>query len=373
MWSGERLARAGLCSLMCHADADLGSLVAEHGAEQVWAGLIASERQTGLAGRSKRVGLSALAEATSASGSRFVIPGDDEWPREVDALATSGCVGGMGGPPFGLWLRGPGELPEWLGAAVALVGSRACSDYGTMAATDLAYELAADGWTIVSGGAYGIDAAAHRAALNAGGRTIAVLANGIDLAYPRGNAALLDRVAAHGLIATELPPGAGPTRPGFLARNRLIAAFAAGTVVVEASARSGARNTANWASSLGRSLMAVPGSIASAGSVTPHRLIRDGEATLVASLPDVAAVLAPVGCGPQLATGGEPRPLDSLSATELAVRECLPARGTRSAGEISLLTGIDMPTCLATLGQLSAKCWVQVTEDGSWKLDRPSA
>lgn len=370
-WSAERTARMGLCSLAAHASPELAALVAEHGPEEVWQAARRSGAESGFLARARRVVVEDLIAATLRLGARFVIPGDDEWPSQLGQLDVIEPVGHMVGAPCGLWVQGPGRLGEWSAESVAVVGSRACTEYGSMVAGDLAYELADERLAIVSGGAYGIDAAAHGGALAAQGRTIAVLANGVDEVYPKGNRALLERVIEAGLIVTELAPGERPTKPGFLARNRIIAALSLGTVVVEATARSGARNTATWTAMLGRSVMAVPGPVTSACSETPHRLIRDGEATLVASSADVRAVVAPTGLAPILPCGGPERPLDALSGTELAVRECLPGRGTRSAGEVAVLTGLDLPACLTALSQLECKELIEATPDGRWKLRRP--
>ena len=157
--------------------------------------------------------------------------------------------------------------------------------------------LSAAGWVIVSGGAYGIDVTAHHAALAHGGRTVVVLACGPDLAYPREHAGLLDDIAIRGAVVSEYPPGMPPARHRFLARNRVIAALARGTLVVEAARRSGTIVTALRASELGRPVMAVPGPVTSAISAGCHVLIRAGEAVLVTSAAEAASSL-PAGPAP---------------------------------------------------------------------------
>ena len=154
--------------------------------------------------------------------------------------------------------------------SVAIVGSRAATAYGSGIATDLAADLVEQGVTVLSGGAFGIDVAAHRGALAGGGPTVCVLASGVDVAYPPGHASIFASLARDQLLVSELPPSAHPTRVRFLARNRLIAAMSRGTVVVEAALRSGARNTAGWALGCGRPLMAVPGPVYSRASTTPR-------------------------------------------------------------------------------------------------------
>lgn len=372
IWDEERRARAGICAVTTVAEADFLALVAKFGPVEVWERLRSRDSRSSKAPWAQRLNMDELIGSTKSVGARFLIPTDDEWPGSLGDLAHLDPVGGLGGVPVGLWVRGPGSLADWAGKSVAIVGSRAATPYGSMVASDLAADLADAGWTVVSGGAYGIDAAAHRGAL-VEGRTVAVLASGVDELYPRGNKVVLEQVVARGLVVSELAPSQRPDRVGFLARNRLIAALSNATVVVEASRRSGAKNTATWASGLGRPLMAVPGPVTSDTSCTPHALIRDGVATLVTSASDVLSLLGPLGSVPEPDSLGEGRMLDDLSPTELRVREALPGRGNRSAGEVALLTGLDMNTCLATLTELEFRDLVAATSDGRWKISRPKA
>ena len=222
-----------------------------------------------------------LADA-QRKGIRLICPGDPEWPPQLDDLGTH--------HPYALWARG-NDLRAPCEQAVAVVGSRAASAYGTHVATDLAAGLAGSGWTVISGAAYGIDAAAHHGALLADGPTVAVLACGADIAYPRGHATLLATIATRGTIVSEYPPGQQVSRTRFLTRNRVIAALSAGTVVVEAGQRSGALTTARHAQKLSRPVMAVPGPVTSAQSAGCHQLIRDG-AACVTSTADILTHLA---------------------------------------------------------------------------------
>ncbi|HLZ36978.1 MAG TPA: DNA-processing protein DprA [Mycobacteriales bacterium] len=189
-------------------------------------------------------------ETVDRLGGRFVCPGDAEWPSQLDDLHAT--------RPFGLWLRGGSHLRLVAVRSVAVVGARAATAYGEHVSGELAADLADAGWAVVSGGAFGVDAASHRGALAAGGATVAVLASGIDVPYPRGHDTLFDRIAHEGLLVTDWPPGAAPARLRFLVRKRVIAALTRGTVVVEAAARSGALNTARHARELGRLVMAGP-------------------------------------------------------------------------------------------------------------------
>lgn len=226
-------------------------------------------------------------------GAHAVTPVDAEWPHAaLTALRPAAEAAQVDiAPPVCLWVRGAVALPSLPGRAVAVVGARAATAYGKHVAGELGYGIADRGWAVVSGGALGVDGAAHRGALAAGGRTIAVLPGGIDVPYPLAHAALLDRIGDDGLLITEAPPGQMPQRDRFLARNRLVAALSAGLVVVEAGIRSGTSVMAERAHQLGRPLMAVPGPVTSALSAGAHRLVRDSGATLVTSAADVLTEL----------------------------------------------------------------------------------
>jgi DNA processing protein len=184
--------------------------------------------------------------------------------------------------------------PMQLSGDLAIVGARAATAYGTHVAAEIAADLASQDWAIISGAAYGIDAAAHGGALAVSGCTIAVLACGPDIAYPREHRRLLAAVAARGAVISEYPPGRRPDRMRFLTRNRIIAALAlGGTIVVEAAARSGTLTTARHASDLGRPLIAVPGPVTSASSAGCHALIREQRATLITSAGDIITHVSP--------------------------------------------------------------------------------
>jgi DNA processing protein len=223
--------------------------------------------------------------AADRAGIRLICPGDPGWPPALDDLGAA--------RPYALWTRGPAHLSACSSRSAAIVGARAATAYGQHTAADLAASLAGQGWTTISGAAYGIDAAAHRGALDAGGITIAVLACGPDIPYPRAHRSLLDDITARGAVISEWPPGTPPGRSRFLLRNRVIAALACGTVVVEASERSGTLATAQHATALGRPLMAVPGSVTSPVSAGCHTLIRDHRAACVTSAADITAHVLP--------------------------------------------------------------------------------
>lgn len=373
-WSARRLAIAVLSYACDPGDQRLSRLVAAHGPEATVAGLRRGGDDSVWSRRTRAVDEHSLAQRATEHGLRLVTPDDPEWPWQLADFERGVQVGGMGGVPLGLWVGGTPRLDEWLGDGVAIVGARAATRYGEAVATEMAARLSSEAptYTVVSGGAYGIDAAAHRGALAAGGRSIGVYAGGLDEPYPRGNARIFEQLQADHLVISEVAPGVRVQRSSFLARNRLIAALTLGAVVVEAAARSGARNTATWASELGRIVMAVPGSVHSAASVGCHRLIRDAQATLVTDSDDVAALLAPVGSGPQLSVRGAQRPLDDLAPELLAVREAMPGRGVISAGELAGRCGQPVPEIVGQLIELEQLALVSRDENGQWRLKRPA-
>jgi DNA processing protein len=215
-------------------------------------------------------------------------------------------------PPPRLFLRGNGDHALLASAAVAIVGARACSPYGAQVARMLGRELAASGIVVVSGLARGIDAEAHRGALESSGQTVAVLGCGIDRNYPAAHASLAQRIAERGLIVSEYEPGVEPAPWRFPARNRIIAGLCAATVVVEARERSGALITADFALEEGREVFAVPGEITSALSAGTNALLRLG-ATPLTSAADVLEALG-VEAAPAEAQGSHPL-LELLPAT----------------------------------------------------------
>lgn len=371
-WSAERLARAALSQICEPARPGLARLVGEQGAEQVYQGLRSLGDDSAWGRRAKALDMADLVRAATHCGLRLVVPGDDEWPVQVADLDDVVPVGEMAGAAIALWAKGPVHLGEACAAGrppVAIVGSRSSTRYGDGVAGDLAARLSHE-FPVVSGGAYGIDVAAHRGALAAGGQTIAVMAGGLDAWYPRGNTAVLDQIAGQGLVISELAPGIRPTRAGFLARNRLIAALGAGSVIVEAAARSGALNTAHWTTALSRVLMAVPGPVTSSLSETPHRLIRDAEAVLVTGADDVRALLTPVGEQDELPLVGGARELDDLDQALLVVREALPARGDATVDEISMGSGVGVAAASAALVRLELMGLAGQSAPGRWRLVR---
>jgi len=295
------------------------------------------------------------------NGMRLVIPGDAEWPTQLDDLGDA--------RPLLLWLRGCADLRLSCVRSVSMVGSRAATGYGNHVAIEMAAALADHDVGVISGGAFGIDASSHRGAMAAGGDTVAVLAGGLEFGYPRSHADLFAAIAARGVLASECPPDRGPTRPGFLIRNRIIAALSRGTVVVEAALRSGALNSARHARELCRLVMAVPGPVTSEQSAGCHELLRDYGAMCVTCAADVLEHIGLPGEGAGSIRLGPATPRDGLDPVTTAVLEEVPARGGRGPASIAVRAGVDLDTALRCLGMLAADGFVERSDLG-WRAKR---
>jgi DNA processing protein len=316
--------------------------------------------------------------AFGESGIRIVCPGDPEWPGQLADLGDD--------QPYALWLRGNADLRFSCLRSVAIVGSRAATAYGSYVAAEFAASVAARGLAVVSGGAFGVDAAAHRGALAADGVTVAVLACGVNVPYPTAHAELFDAIAAQGVLVSEWPPGRHVSRLRFLIRNRMIAALATGTLVVEAGQRSGAVNTARYARDLRRRLMVVPGPITSDLSAGCHQVIREWQGMLVTSAAEVIEHLSPVGeavpgappaAGPGAAVRlPAPRqaplvvPRDLLDLESARVLDAMPRRGGMGTVRVAQRAGLAPATTATRLGQLATGGFVERCDDG-WRLRRP--
>jgi DNA processing protein len=407
--SERTLARAGLTYLAEPGDPALGALLGICTPEEIMAAIKADmlpgtgpgcgDSSASRAALERALGrwrlrlpqLPSDAEIAGAcrGGIRLVCPEHPDWPGDLDQLGPD--------RPYALWLRGAADLRSSAQRSVSMVGSRAATGYGAHVAGEIAADLAERGWVIVSGGAYGIDAAAHRGALATQGMTIAVLACGVDFPYPAGHAELFADIAAHGLVISEWPPGRRPARMRFLVRNRVIAALSCGTVIVEAGERSGALNTARHAAELGKPLMAVPGPVTSAQSAGCHRIIREWGASCVTRAADITDLLSPLSApDPQTPTGtgsagtgsgrGRGRatrpgpgptspawdpalPYDDLDADSSRVLDALPARGGAGTSTIAVDAGVDLDTVLRCLGVLAGYGFIERGDDG-WRLRR---
>lgn len=293
---------------------------------------------------------------------RIVCPGDPEWPHGLDDLAA---------PPYCLWVRGPIDVASSCQRSAAVVGARSATAYGEMVATEMAAGLGERRFTIISGAAFGIDAAAHRGALATGATTIAVLAGGVERPYPSSHAALIARIVEVGAVISEVAPGSAPTKTRFLQRNRMIATMSRGTVVVEAGLRSGSLNTARTAAEHGRVVVAVPGPVTSMMSAGCHEEIRSGLALLVTdaaeaaeAIGDYGSDLAPVRRGPTMAGDG----LDEPAARLLSA---LPVRKGVPVTRLAVSSGLSVAEVRSLLGRLDLSALAERHGDG-WRQG-PSA
>lgn len=244
--------------------------IAERGVEEVFAGIPESQR----------IDIRESYSAIAGCGGELLVPEDLQWPVMLNDLEI---------PPVALIVKG--HIERLIEPSLAIVGTRNPTPYGIRNAQEFAAGFVDRGWAIVSGGAYGIDSAAHKGALIAEGSTIAVTASGLDSSYPAGNQRLFDEIIETGAIVTEYLPGSIARPHRFLVRNRLIAALSKGTVVVEAAFRSGSLRTARDASDLMRPVLAIPGPINAPTSEGCHRLIGERSAELVSSVADAYELL----------------------------------------------------------------------------------
>lgn len=358
----DSYARAALTRLTEPDDPGLGALVDAHGAQevlsQIRSGTLESNRVAAYRSRLPALDVARDLARAARFGARLVTPGSAEWPVAVDDWGHR--------RPLALWVSGRGDLAEAAGRAVAVVGARACTAYGERVAGELAAGLSDRGWTVVSGAAFGIDAAAHRGALAVGGATMAVLACGVDVAYPSAHHRLIDEVRGAGVVVSELPPGAHPTKGRFLGRNRVIAALARGTVVVEAAHRSGAMNTAGHTCDLSRELMAVPGPVTSPMSAGCHTLVQTMDASLVTDAADVVDLVGVLGVDAAPVRRGESRPHDDLDEVTLRVLDSLPMRQYAGLASLSRVAGLDVPRLLRGLSVLAVRGLAE-SKAGSWR------
>ena len=349
----ERELRLLLASLGEPGDEKVGALISEFGIDEAFE--LARQGDAGgalckrLSSANLVAHLSQMERATVSCGSRFITPDDDEWPIGLSDLEF--------GEPIGLWVIGKLNLGDIAGHSVAVVGARSSTSYGERVASDLGSLLAMNSVTSVSGAAYGIDAAVHRGSLAANGPTIAVLACGVDVAYPTAHKGLLDRIAEHGLIVSEAPPGTKPHKHRFLIRNRLIAAMSQSTVVVEAALRSGSLSTSMWAHGIGRQVWGIPGPLTSATSAGVHAAIRDGVMDIVT---DLKAVVPAV-------QGDLNAAVSQLSDDEFAIVDLLTDKGATTDAVVQSLSASPAHEVLANLTLLEVK-GIVTNRDGVWSV-----
>ncbi|MGH3738129.1 MAG: DNA-processing protein DprA [Micromonosporaceae bacterium] len=370
----QRCARVALAYLVEPGRRDLAELLHRHGPVEALDRIQSGDAPAGLRAALCRrdTDLARAVDQILAHGERLgarvVIPEDDEWPHQVaDLMPASRRDETDIAPPICLWVRGAARLDDVLERSVAVVGARAATEYGVHVASELGFGLADRGWTVVSGGAYGIDAAAHRGALTAGGPTAAVFACGVDTAYPVGHVGLFDRIADTGLLISEWPPGVTPQRHRFLIRNRVIAAATRGTVMVEAAARSGARATLNRARRLGRGAMAMPGLVTSAMSVGSHIELREARARLVTNTDEVVEEVGRIGDDLAPVPRGGVQPRDGLSPEMAEVLDALPAGQPVTVDELAAQTGLTASELNRALPLLVLAGMAEET-DGRYRL-----
>ena len=343
--SQDRFARAAWSRVAEPGDAVANHLIRTHGpvAALELAALSTEPRVQRFRPRLEVLDVERDLEIGAKFAARIVCPGDPEWPQGLDDLSA---------PPYCLWVRGPVDVASSCQRSAAVVGARSATAYGEMVATEMAAGLGERRFTIISGAAFGIDAAAHRGALATGATTVAVLAGGVERPYPSSHAALIARIVEVGAVISEVAPGSAPTKTRFLQRNRMIATMGRGTVVVEAGLRSGSLNTARTAAEHGRVVVAVPGPVTSMMSAGCHEAIRSGMAQLVTdaaeaaeAIGDYGSDLAPVRRGPTYAG-------DELDEHAARVLSALPVRKGVPVDRLAVTSGLSASEVRSLLGRL---------------------
>jgi DNA processing protein len=374
-----------LSMLVEPGDADVDDLIVQHGAvetvERIWAGA-AGERLGRItaaalaAGPNPAVRAVALAAATEACGARVIIPGDPEWPSQLHDLGRLDLDGEAHvRPPRCLWVKGTGSLAALCEQSVTITGSRAASEYGKHVADDLAADMAAAGWTVATGGALGIERSAALGAMARDGATVSVLPSGLDAPFPRPNRSMFDLVSERGLLVSEWPPGTTVMRHRFLVRGRTLAALTAGTVVVEAPARSAAFNVARFATGLGRVVMFTPGPVTSSLSAGVHHLARAMPGARLVTcadevLDDLAGKVVPAMALPVPGVG-----FDALPVRQQWVLEALPHGFRVEVERLAAAAGLPVADASEALAALRDAGWAEAVDD-RWKRttgpDQPS-
>lgn len=362
----DRRARILLAQWSEAGDRALGTRVRERGAhavvEEVLAGRSPLPSTTGIPGRvpsgmtyEEAMGrwVEPAWSGAERIGARYVVPGDAEWPSQLDDLGDA--------TPLGLWVSGAGDLRLLALRSLSVVGARAATSYGESLAREVGAHCAESGWLVVSGGAFGIDAAAHRGALAVDGATACVLAGGVDVPYPRSHSDLLARIRDAGVLVSEAPLGGAAMRHRFLTRNRIVAGLSRGTVLVEAAVRSGGRSTVREARELRRVVMAFPGPVTSPMSAGCHVVIRDEGVHLVTSPREVLALIEG-----RLDMEGraEAESENALDWRARRVLDAVPARRPAPLASIARLAGLGLAEAMTALGTLDALGLVRRAGDG---------
>lgn len=302
--------------------------------------------------RLKLSNVESMLNVARLSKAKLLTPDSKLWPEQLGDLNL--------GVPHCLWARGDQKNIVAANLSMAIVGSRMATSYGEWVTTEIVSAAAAEQVSVISGGAYGIDAMAHRSALALGIPTIAIMAGGVDRLYPSGNSELLRRVIGEGLLISEQAPGSNPTKWRFLQRNRLIAALASATVVVEAGKRSGAINTAHHAAELHRPLGVIPGPINSPASVGCHNLIRENPESLITSSQDAIALVT----GNWAPESFDDKPIGPLETRALDAM----GRNHIQESEIATRAGLTVRELITALGRLQLLGLVAQGDRGWRKL-----
>lgn len=340
----------------------LQSVLAEVGHVEAWHRLADGDLPRSASARAHVAGVDVDGELdrVERSGARVVIPGDADWPEVLSHPLVS---------PHLLHVRGQGSLTDLSARAVAIVGSRASTGYGEAIAREIGAGAAGRGWTVVSGAAFGIDAAAHQGALAVHGPAIAVLPCGPDRVYPEGNRRLVDAVAERGVVITELAIGTVGMRHRFLSRNRIIAALSQATLVVEAGLRSGSLNTAGWAEAMRRPVGVVPGPVTQMSSAGCHEWIQKHRGSLVTDTADLLALAGRVGeeVDQPVELLGPARDLDVLRPPHRRIHDLLSSRRGVPVGELAIELVVPLEEVLADLAEMSLEGWVVQDDTGGWR------
>jgi DNA processing protein len=328
--------------------------------EAIRRGSIPKRESEGLQARLRAFSFAAALRELDRCSARLVFRDSSEWPTQLNDLGHE--------RPFVLWVVGTPDVRLSAVRSLSMVGARDCTPYGRFVASDWSARFSDKGWVVISGGALGIDGAAHQGVLSVGGVTMCVLACGVDVSYPRAHESLLANIADTGLLISESPPGSPAMRQRFLSRNRIIASLSRGTVVVEAGSRSGTTSTANFVNRLNRPLFAVPGAVTSPASTGCHQLINEGKAILATQWQDVAAMLGDHQLTLNLESV-QSHPTDGLTPRQKQVLDAVPLRRGKSADVLMLTTGLSLREVLSALGVLEVKGFIR-QEGQLWRLVR---
>jgi DNA processing protein len=357
--SQDRFARAAWSRVAEPGDPVATNLIREHGpaAALMQAASGAEQGTERFLPRLKVLDVERDLEIGAKFAARIICPGDPEWPRGLDDLSA---------PPYCLWVRGPVDVASSCQRSAAVVGARSATAYGEMVATDMAAGLGERRFTIISGAAFGIDAAAHRGALATVATTIAVLAGGVERPYPSSHAALIARIVEVGAVISEVAPGSAPTKTRFLQRNRMIATMGRGTVVVEAGLRSGSLNTARTAAEHGRVVAAVPGPVTSMMSAGCHDAIRSGMALLVTDAAEAAEAIGDYGSDLAPARRGPTFAGDELDEPAARLLSALPVRRGVPVSRLAVSSGLSVTEVRSLLGRLDLSALAERHGEG-WR------